>query len=215
MTPEERKHWLSISLILCILTIVYNLAEGLFSVYFGTADDTLALLGFGIDSFVEVISGLGILHMVLRMKTQEVSRHDLFERQALRVTGFAFYLLAAGLIAGIILNLVYKIKPSTTLPGIIIALISLASMYFLMHYKIRAGKALNSAAILSDARCTRTCIYLSTILLASSALYAWLRIPYIDLAGSLGIAWFAWSEGKEAFEKVRLNKITCSCEDCH
>jgi len=214
-TEKDKSYWLSISLVLCVLTIVYNLVEGLISVYFGTSDDTLALLGFGLDSFVEVISGLGILHMVIRMKTEEVNRHDLFERQALRVTGFAFYLLAVGLIAGIILNIINDVEPSTTLPGIIIAIISLASMYFLMHNKIKTGKALNSEAILSDARCTLTCIYLSAILLVSSALYAWLKIQYIDLAGSLGIAWFAWTEGKEAFEKVRLNKITCSCDDCH
>ena len=54
--------------ILSLITIIYNIAEGLISVYFGSGDETLALLGFGVDSFVEVISGIGIAHMIFRMK---------------------------------------------------------------------------------------------------------------------------------------------------
>ena len=60
--------WLNTALWLSIITIAYNIIEGLVSVYFGSTVDTLVLLGFGVDSFVEVISGIGILHMVLRMQ---------------------------------------------------------------------------------------------------------------------------------------------------
>ena len=207
--------WLRIAYFLSIFTIVYNLFEGLVSVYFGANNDTLALLGFGVDSFVEVISGIGIAHMIIRMRRNEISSHDRFERQALRVTGTGFYLLAAGLILGVILDLINRTAPSTTLAGIIISGISIAYMYFLMAAKLKAGRILNSEAIISDAHCTKTCLYLSVILLLSSVLYEIFRIPYIDLAGSLGIAWFAFSEGKEAFEKVKKNSLACSCENCH
>jgi divalent metal cation (Fe/Co/Zn/Cd) transporter len=212
--PDQQK-WLRLAFGLSIFTIVYNLLEGFFSVYFGTEDETLALFGFGVDSFVEVISGIGIAHMVVRMRKTEVKEHDRFERQALRITGTGFYLLTLGLIAGIVVNLFQHRSPSTTLAGIIIAGISILSMYFLMALKLRAGKALQSEAIISDAHCTRTCLYLSVILLVSSTLYQLFHIPYIDLAGSLGIAWYAYSEGKEAFEKAKANKVACSCEDCH
>jgi divalent metal cation (Fe/Co/Zn/Cd) transporter len=85
-----------------------------------------------------------------------------------------------------------------------------------MRYKLKAGKQLNSDAILSDANCTLTCLYLSIILLISSLLFEWLRIGYIDLAGSLGIAWFAYSEGREAFEKARKNALIFACGgNCH
>jgi divalent metal cation (Fe/Co/Zn/Cd) transporter len=183
----------------------------LVSVYFGSSDDTLVLLGFGIDSFVEVISGIGILHMVLRMQRSKTENFDTFERLALRITGVSFILLAIGLIAGSILNVINKSKPETTLAGIIIASVSILTMYFLMNYKLKTGKALNSEAIIADAHCTKTCLYLSFILLISSILYELFKISYIDIAGSLGIAWYAFSEGRESLEKAKKNQLSCSC----
>ncbi len=199
---------------LSLFTILYNLAEGIISVFFGLEDDTLALLGFGVDSFVEVISGLGIAHLVWRMKFGKVEQRDRFERTALRITGFSFYLLAGGLLAGSVLNLVYRAIPETTLVGVIVSSASILTMWWLMRAKTRVGNELRSDAILADAGCTRTCFYLSLILLASSLLYEFFRIGYFDILGSLGIAWFAFREGKEAFEKARSNQLSCSCHSC-
>lgn len=214
-TNLNKSKLLKIALWLSIITIFYNIIEGLISIYFGNEDDTLVLLGFGIDSFVEVISGIGILHMVLRMQRTEIKEHDKFERLALRITGVSFIALSLGLVAGSILNFINKSTPQTTVVGIIIASISIVTMYFLMHYKLKTGKALNSEAIIADAHCTKTCLYLSFILLASSLLYEFLKISYIDIAGSLGIAWYAFSEGRESLEKAKKNKLTCSnCEHC-
>ncbi|MBU1014452.1 MAG: hypothetical protein KKG99_15745 [Bacteroidetes bacterium] len=204
------------ALILAIITIAYNIIEGLVSIYYGMEDETLALLGFGIDSFVEVISGIGILHLILRMKYSDVNNRDHFERQALKITGFAFYLLTAGLIVGSALNILNNTKPDTTLVGIIVSSISIITMYFLMASKLSVGKALNSDAIIADANCTKTCFYLSFILLASSLLYELTSVGYIDIAGSLGVAWFAFKEGREAFRKAKSNSLSCCCDDhCH
>ena len=205
---------LKIALILAIITIVYNIAEGLFSVFFGASDDTLALLGFGIDSFVEVISGIGVLHMVIRMQRSESITYDKFERQALKVTGTAFYILTAGLIVGSVVNILMEIKPETTIAGIIISSISILTMYFLMRAKQKVGKSLNSDAIIADANCTKTCFYLSFILLGSSLLYLLFGIGWFDILGSLGIAWFAFTEGREAFEKSKAEKMGCAY-GCH
>lgn len=204
---------LKTAFILSLFTIFYNIIEGVISVYFGSEDETLALFGFGVDSFVEVISGIGIAHMILRMKYSKVVTRDKFEKTALRVTGTAFYLLTAGLIFGSVMNIIGDVKPATTVPGIIIAIISIATMYWLMTSKLKVGKALNSDAIIADANCTKTCFYLSFILLAASGLYEILHISYIDVLGSLGIAYFAFSEGREAFEKVRTGNLSCNCED--
>ena len=214
---NDQRKLTNTALILSIVTIVYNLAEGLVSVYYGLGDETLALLGFGIDSFVEVISGIGILHMVIRMKkfgTDPASR-DKFERTALRITGFSFFLLTAGLVLGSVVNLIQGSTPNSTLAGIIISSISIATMWFLMTYKKEVGKKLNSDAIIADANCTKTCFYLSIILLAASGLYEVFRISYVDVAGSLAIAWFAYREGREALEKASRKTLACGCGDDH
>lgn len=208
------KNLIRTAIILSIITIVYNVIEGLISIYFGMTDETLALFGFGADSFVEVISGIGIFHMLLRMKKSPVEKRDGFERRALRITGFAFYLLVIGLVIGSVLNIIGDIKPETTIAGVIISLISIATMYFLMKAKLKVGKALNSDAIIADANCTKTCFYLSMILLVSSLLYEFTNIAYIDIAGSLGIAWFAFKEGREAFEIAKSGNLSCCKDDC-
>ena len=204
---------LNTAFVLSIITIVYNVIEGLISVYFGIDDEALSLLGFGSDSFVEVISGIGIAHMVYRMKSSEVEQRDKFERQALRITGTGFYILTFGILAGAIFTLIEKNKPETTVPGLIISGISILTMFFLMRYKLSVGKKLKSDAIIADANCTKSCLYLSIVLLASSGLYEIFKIGYIDILGSLGIAWFTFSEGKEAFEKIKTNKLACCCKN--
>src|SRR6056297_3576046 len=200
---------LNIAFALSIVTIAYNVIEGIISVFFGMEDGTLALLGFGVDSFVEVISGLGIAHMIWRMKFGNPEFTDKFERQALRITGIAFYLLTAGLVAGSVINFIQNNQPHTTMVGVIISSISILTMFFLMKYKLKFGKLLGSDAIIADANCTRSCFYLSIVLLASSGLYEIFQIGYIDTIGSLGIAYFAFKEGREAFEKVRSGKLNC------
>jgi len=204
---------LKTALILSIITIVYNIAEGIVSVYFGIDDDTLSLLGFGSDSFVEVISGIGIAHMVLRMRYSKIQQRDKFEKTALRITGVSFYILTAGIIIGSVINIIQNNKPVTTLPGIIIASLSILTMYFLMSAKLKIGKRLNSDAIIADANCTKSCLYLSVVLLVSSGLYMIFRVGYIDILGSLAIALFAFKEGREAFEKSNSNQLNCCGDD--
>jgi divalent metal cation (Fe/Co/Zn/Cd) transporter len=203
------------ALILAWITILYNLLEGVVSVGFGSSDETLALFGFGIDSFVEVLSGIGILHMLHRIrKGRGGEEADRFERTALRVTGTSFFILTAGLVFGSVLTIVFRTKPETTLPGIIISAVSILTMWWLMSAKKKAGRALGSEAILSDAACTKTCLQLSVVLLISSLLYQVFRLPYIDAAGSLVIAWFAFREGREAFEKAKNAVHSCGCGHC-
>ena len=208
---DNKKKLVNIAILLAFITITYNAIEGIISVYFGTSDNTLALLGFGVDSFVEVISGIGIAHMVLRMKFEEVVNRDKLEIISLRITGTSFYLLTAGLIFGGTINIIENSSPETTVVGIIIALISLFTMYLLIKYKLLVGNKLNSAAIIADANCTKTCFNLSIVLLVSSGLYEIFKINYFDVLGSFVIAYFAFKEGKEAFEKAKSEKINPSC----
>jgi divalent metal cation (Fe/Co/Zn/Cd) transporter len=201
--------WKTASL-LAIITVAYNIVEGIVSVGFGYSDETLSLFGFGLDSFVEVISGIGLWHMVAKTMRNRAA-DDSFEKTALKVTGTAFYLLTLGLTLTAVYNLYANNQPSTTRWGIIISLISILAMIILLKAKLRVGKKLGSQAIIADAHCTRTCIYLSIVLLSSSILFELLRIGFIDTIGALGIAWYAFTEGKEAFEKAKGN--VCGCSD--
>ncbi len=216
ITDGDYPRYLKVAFILSIITILYNIAEGLVSTFFGAGDETIALFGFGVDSFVEVISGIGVAHMMWRMKRSgDVASRDGFERTALRITGGAFYLLAAGLVAGGVAAVFLGARPETTVAGVIISSISIATMWALYRYKVKYGTLLGSEAILADANCTKTCFYLSFILLASSLFFEIFRIGYIDIAGALGVAWYAFREGREAFEKSRAAGLSCACGDCH
>lgn len=194
---------------LSVFTIIYNIGEGVVSTWLGFEDGSLALFGFGTDSFIEVISGLGIAHMVLRIKRNSEIKRDEFERTALRITGVSFYILFVGLIISGVYNIYTGHNPQTTVAGIIVSIISIAVMWALVYSKIRVGKNLNSEAILADAECTRVCIYMSLILLISSGIYEFTHIPYIDSIGTLGLSYFAFHEGKECFEKAKSNKNCC------
>jgi divalent metal cation (Fe/Co/Zn/Cd) transporter len=210
--PQDVARLYSIALVLAYITIFYNVLEGGVSVFFGLQDETVALFGFGLDSFVEVISGIGILHMVTRIKRGGVSSPDKFEATALRITGGAFYLLTASLVATAALNLALGNAPQTTFWGIVISLISILTMWILIHYKLKVGRALNSDAIIADANCTRVCLILSVVLLVSSVGYELTGIGGVDSVGALVIAWYAFREGKESFEKAQ-GKL-CSCNHC-
>lgn len=194
---------------LAMITVFYNILEGLVSVFFGLEDETMSLFGFGLDSFVEVLSGVGIWHMLVRIKKNEEGGADRFEILALKTTGTAFYLLTAGLLATAALNLFYGHKPHSTLWGIIVSSVSIMSMWLLVHFKMKVGRALGSRAIIADAYCTRTCLYLSFVLLLASVGYELTGVGGIDSAGAVVIAWFSFREGRESFEKALGKSCTC------
>jgi divalent metal cation (Fe/Co/Zn/Cd) transporter len=196
--------------LLALITIFYNILEGIISVYFGLEDKTIALFGFGLDSFVEVISGIGIWHMVRRLRKNGNENPDRFEKQALQITGSSFYILTAVLLITSAVNLYQGHKPETTVWGIIISVVSILTMWALIHYKTKIGRQLNSQAILADAACTKVCIQLSLILLLASIGYELTGIGGIDSIGAAGIAWLSLREGREAFHKAAGK--ACGCQ---
>jgi divalent metal cation (Fe/Co/Zn/Cd) transporter len=197
---------------LAVFTIAYNFIEGIVSIRTGTADETLALFGFGADSFVEVISGIGILQTVIRIRMHPESSAGSFEKRALHITGISFFLLAAGLVIGSIINILQNHKPEATIWGIIISVISLIVMFWLYRSKIHFGKKLNADAVIADGKCTQVCIYMSAVLLISSIVFELTGFGWVDTAGAIGLAWFSFREGKEAFEKARGKD--CECTHC-
>ena len=196
--------WLSVG------TIAYNIGEGIVSIVFGVSDETLALFGFGADSFIEVVSAIGIAHMVVRLRTHGSEQRDAFERTALKVTGWSFYALTIVLVITSVLSVVTNHAPESTISGIIVSLISIIFMWALIRAKVTVGTKLRCSPIIADANCSKVCLRMSLILLASSILFELFHIGYIDAIGAVGLAWFSFKEGRECFEKA---SSTGHCSD--
>ena len=200
--------------VLALFTILYNIVEGIVSTSFGYSDETLALFGFGIDSFIESISGVGVYVMIRRIahSTERVTSTEQteFEKQALRVTGWAFYGLSAMLTATVLINIIEHKAPESTFWGVVISALSIVVMSALVVSKRRVGHALKSTPILADANCTLVCIYMSIAVLISSAIYEFTSFAYADAIGAIAIVWFSISEGRECFAKAKGHQ--CGCE---
>ena len=196
---------------LSLVTIFYNIAEGLVSVFFGLEDESMSLFGFGLDSFVEVVSGIGIWHMIWRVRNNGGEHLDRFEQRALRITSTAFYVLTAGLAVTSVIDLSRGHEPESTFWGIVISIVSILSMWALIRAKMKVGKLLNSPAILADAACTRACLQLSVVLLIASAVYKLTGIGGLDSIGALVIGGLCFREGKETLEKAKTGSFACTC----
>lgn len=198
---------------LAIVTVGYNLVEGGISVYLGASDETLTLFGFGIDSFIEVISGIGIVHLVARIGKDRSAKRDLFEMTALRVTGTAFYLLTAGLSITAVYSFASGAVPKATFWGVVVSSVSIVAMFALIRAKIHVGRKLGSDAVIADAKCTRACLWMSAVLLISSLLFETTGFGLADMIGSAGIAYLSFREGRECFGKARGKLCEACAED--
>jgi divalent metal cation (Fe/Co/Zn/Cd) transporter len=144
-------------------TIAWNSLEGIVAVVAGILAGSISLIGFGVDSFIEVTSGAALLW---RMSVDaEEHRRERIERVTLRIVGACFLSLAAYVGYEAANNLVVKKAPEHSLAGIILACVSLVVMPLLSRAKRRVGAHLKSAAMNADARQTEFCTYLSAILL--------------------------------------------------
>jgi divalent metal cation (Fe/Co/Zn/Cd) transporter len=209
--PQENRRLYTFATALALITIGYNIVEGAVSVFFGLVDGSTVLFGFGVDSFVEVVSGIGIWHMVWRIRNNSEENLDHFEQTALKITGIGFYVLVVGLSITAAADLYWGHKPDTTFWGIVVSVISITIMWLLTHYKVKVGKQINSEAILSDAACTRACLQLSIVLLIASVGYEITHIGGIDSVGTFVIAGLCYREGKEALEKAKIKSLACTC----
>lgn len=194
------------AMLFAVLTIVFNIAEGLVSIWFGVSDDMLTLSGFGVDSFIETISAIGVAVMITRIRTNPDADKSRFEITSLKLTGWCFYVLALILFAGAIFNLIHGHKPESTIAGVIISLISIASMFGLIIAKRRLGVALSCQPLIADANCNLVCVYMSIVLLAASAAFTLFHFGWIDTVGTAGIIFFSVREGRESFERAQSLK---------
>jgi len=190
------------------LTIVWNLLEGLISVAAGLLAGSVALVGFGVDSFIESASGGAVLW---RLHVDHPEKRERSERMALKLVGVGFVLLAAYVTFDAVKAIINREPPEATYLGIGIAALSLVVMPLLARSKRRVAKDLHSHAMEADARQTDICTYLSAILLGGLLLNALFGWWWADPVAALVMIPIIVREGIHA-----LQGKSCSGEgDCH
>lgn len=186
-------------------TITYNSAEGLISLVAGFIAGSVSLVGFGLDSLIEVTSGAALLWRLRHDRNE--SRREAVERITLRIVGWSFIALAVYVTFDSAWTLLQQAKPERSIPGIVVAAISVVVMPLLARAKRRVAEGIGSAAMRADSRQTDFCTYLSAILLGGLLLNALLGWWWADpVAGLVMVPIIA----KEGFDGVRGK----GCAEC-
>jgi divalent metal cation (Fe/Co/Zn/Cd) transporter len=186
-------------------TIGWNTLEGLVAVIAGAIAGSISLVGFGIDSFIEVTSGAALLW---RMSVDaEVHSRETNERRTLRIVGICFLALAAYIAYESASDLIAKRAPEHSLPGIILAIVSLIVMPLLSRAKKKIGNKLGSAAMTADAKQAEFCTYLSAILLAGLLLNSTFSWWWADPVAALIMVPIIAKEGIDGIQGK-------ACRDC-
>jgi divalent metal cation (Fe/Co/Zn/Cd) transporter len=192
--------------LLAWFTILWNAAEGVVGIASGIAAGSIALVGFGVDSYVEVFAGAVVLW---RLSREGLGGHlsEQAEQRAVRLIATTFFLLAAGVGAESLRKLATGERPEESTIGLVLAVVSLAVMPLLAHAKRRVGRELGSRALTADATETDLCVWLSAILLAGLGLNSLFGWWWADPVAGLAIVAIAAREGWEHWHAEEL-------EDC-
>jgi divalent metal cation (Fe/Co/Zn/Cd) transporter len=178
------------------LTIAWNSIECVVALMAGFLAGSVALVGFGFDSAIEVTSSLAALWRLHR--DDDEARREASEHSTARIIGACFLLLAGYVLVNAVEVFRRHELPERSIPGLILAALSMIVMPVLVHYKRRVATRLGSGALEAEARQTRVCAYLSAILLAGLGLNAWLGWWWADpVAGLVMVPLIAW-EGWQA-----------------
>lgn len=178
-------------------TVGYNFLEAAASLIFGGMAASIALIGFGLDSIVESLSGIILIWRLSKGMNLEKEQEEKIERRATRFVAITFFILGIYVFIQAIRTLANNEPPEETLPGIIIAILSLIIMPILAKAKINVGKQINSKALIADAKETLACSYLSAALLLGLGANYLFGFWQADPIASLIIVYFLFKEGKE------------------
>ncbi|AVH60811.1 MULTISPECIES: cation diffusion facilitator family transporter [Streptomyces] len=191
-------------------TIGYNVIEGIIAVAAGTVAGAVSLIGFGIDSGIEVAAAVVVLvRLLAEIKGGEPDEAK--ERRALKFIAVTFFALAAYVTVEGVRDLIGGEKPDTSLVGIALTGLSIVIMPWLAHAKRKAGQEMNSRLVVADAVETKLCAWLSVSTFVGLLAFAAFGWTWLDPVAGFVIAAFAVMEGKEAWE----GELVCDdgCED--
>ncbi|MFG2732826.1 cation transporter [Streptomyces canus] len=183
--------------LLVAATITYNVIEAIVAIIAGTLASSTALIGFGLDSVIEVSSAAVV---AWQFSAADYAVREAREERTLRIIALSFFALAAYVTVDAVRALAGSGEVDRSIPGIVIAALSLAVMPFLSAAQRRAGRELGSASAVADSKQTLLCTYLSAVLLVGLILNAALGWSWADPIAALVIAAIAVKEGRDAWQ---------------
>jgi divalent metal cation (Fe/Co/Zn/Cd) transporter len=201
---DERARLFKKGLYLEYFNVVYNVAEAALSIVFGSAAGSIALIGFGLDSIVESLSSSVLIWYLRQHGKISPEQEEKIERRATRFVAITFFILGAYVLFESIKKLVTAEIPEVSLPGIIIAAVSLVVMPGLAWQKYRTGKQIDSMALVADSKETIACAYLSAALLLGLGCNYLFGFWQADPIVGIIIVGFLFKEGWESWKE-------CSC----
>lgn len=186
-------------------TVYYNILEAFFSIFFGSEAGSIALVGFGLDSIVESLSGFILIWRLRKHGAASETEEEESEKRAIRFVAITFFLLGTYVVYESAKKLVFAEIPSPSLPGIVIAVLSIIIMPVLSFTKRNLGIKINSEALVADSRETLACAFLSLSLLlglaANNFFHLWQLDPLVGFVVAL-LSWhYSCSEKVESYGK--------------
>lgn len=188
-------------------TVGYNILEAIASIVFGSIAGSIALIGFGLDSIIESLSGLVLIWRLRQHGEISEAAEERIEKRAIKFVAITFFILGSYVLFESVMKLVIAEIPEPSLPGIIIATLSIIIMPILTWQKYKTGKQINSRALVADSRETLACFFLSVaLLLGLGANYLfgfWQADPIVGLiivAFLFREGWEGWKESSEEGE---------------
>ena len=195
------------ALSLSYFTVGYNILEGIVSIFAGLLAGSIALIGFGLDSFVESSSGSIMIWRFRKHGKISEEEEEKVEKKAIRFVAYSFFILGAYVLYESVKKLYFHEIPDSSLLGIIIAIVSIIVMPVLFYMKYQTGKSINSRSLVADSKQTLTCVFLSVALLIGLGLNYLYGLWQADPIVGLVIVIFLIKEGYSTLKEEKL----CSC----
>lgn len=184
-------------------TVVYNIVEAGLSILFGSLAKSVALVGFGLDSIVESLSGMILIWRLRQHGKKAEEEEERIEKRAQRFVALSFFILGLYVLFQSVKKLVLKEIPDPSLPGIVIAVVSSMVMPVLSYQKHKTGKQIQSEALIADSKETLACFFLSLALLLGLGLNYIFGFWQADAIAGLIIVFFVLREGYEIWQESR------------
>jgi divalent metal cation (Fe/Co/Zn/Cd) transporter len=195
------------ALLLSYFTVGYNLVEGIVSIIAGLLAGSIALVGFGLDSFVESLSGSVMIWRFRRQEEMSEEEEERVEKKAIRLVAYTFFVLGAYILYESVKKIYLHEIPDPSLFGIIIAIVSIIVMPVLFYMKYRTGESINSRSLVADSKQTLACVFLSIALLIGLGLNYLYGLWQADSVVGFVVVTYLIKEGYAALKEEKL----CSC----